>query len=92
MFFDYAANMWLQHVSLIETGGALTESGLSDILSELFKARDLNSAEDLDPSGSMLERFNLFKGEGDLPKLLAHSFKVQGQLKYAQSVEDGKTL
>lgn len=84
--------MWLNHVSLIKIGEALTESGLNDILSKLFKARDLNSADDLDPSDSMLQRFNLFNGEDDLQKLLGYSYKVHGQLKYAQYVEDGKIL
>lgn len=84
--------MWLQHVSMIKTGAEVTESDLSHILSELFKARDLNSAECLDPSGSMLERFNFFKCEDELQKMLAYSYRVHGQLKYAQYVEDGKMI
>lgn len=83
--------MWVKHVSLIKMGERFTESGLSDILSKLFKARDLNSAEYLDSSDSMLERFNIFEGNDDLQTLLAYSYKVHGQLKYAQYVEDGKT-
>ncbi|KAK2605587.1 hypothetical protein N8I77_008413 [Diaporthe amygdali] len=88
VFFDYAANMWLQHVSVIKTGLSLAESGLNEILSKLFKARDGNSAEKLNPPGLMLERFNLFRDVGDLQKMLAYSYKIQGQLKYGQFVED----
>lgn len=84
--------MWLQHVSIIENGARLAESGLEDVLSKLFETRDLNSSEKLSPSHSMLQRFNVFSNEGDLQKMLAHSYMVQGQLQYGQSVEEGKML
>lgn len=84
--------MWLQHVSIIENGAGLAESGLQDILSKLFETRDLNSTEKLNPPDSILQRFNVFKNEGDLQKMLAHSYGVQGRLQYGQSVEEGKML
>lgn len=90
VFFDYAANMWLEHIYIIEKGVEVSGSGLKDILCKLFELRDLSSAETLNPPKSMLNKFSMFTDGGDLPKLLALSYKVQGQLRHDQSVENGR--
>ncbi|KAK7978462.1 NACHT domain protein [Apiospora saccharicola] len=88
VFFDYAATMWLQHISLVEYSEAFEESGLTDILSQLLETRDLNALETLDPAVSMLERFETFSGDGELQSGLAHSYWVQGRLSHGESVDD----
>ncbi|KAK8078340.1 NACHT domain protein [Apiospora saccharicola] len=88
VFFDYAATMWLQHISLVEYSEAFEESGLTDILSRLLETRDLNAPETLDPAVSMLERFKTFSGDGELQRWLAQSYWVQGRLSHGESVDD----
>ncbi|KAK8134954.1 hypothetical protein PG984_006966 [Apiospora sp. TS-2023a] len=88
VFFDYAATMWLQHISLVEYSETFEESGLADILSQLLETRDLNALETLDPAVSMLERFKTFSGDVELQSGLAQSYTVQGKLSHGDSVDD----
>ena len=92
VFFDYAANMWLQHVYLIEYSAALMGSGLIDILFQLLEARDLNDPETLRPPASMVERFKAFGDKYALQKSLAQSYWVQGKLQYGGSMDDGEMI
>lgn len=84
--------MWLQHVSMVKNGAVLAESGLEDILSKLFEAKALHTTEKLNPPDSILQTFKVFRNDQDLQRMLAYSYKVQGQLKYGHSVEEGKVL
>ena len=88
IFFDYAANLWLEHIAMVKPGVAM-QGHLTHVTSELLSSRELVDIEDIKPPRATLGKFEAFKDESGLQERLAYAFFVQGGMRYGQAATYG---